>query len=669
MKPLLLILYILLAWSLHAQEIHEVTRQQLEDLAAQAEEGQDEDLAMNSQWEHFRKDPLNLNEAGEDELRSLSLLSALQVHHFLRYRVLLGKLLSVYELQAVPFWDIVTIKRLLPYIRVDDTAAFGEGLAVAVKKAEKQLFFRASRVLERAKGYEQGISNGYLGDRNHLLLQFRARYKSLVQYGFTAEKDAGEQFFKGASKGFDFYSFHFFAAQQGRIKTLALGDFAVNMGQGLIQWNSMGFQKSAEVMSVKREAPVLLPYRSAGEFYFNRGAGITLKQGRTEATFFASARKTGATISDESTGSFTAFHTSGYHRTSSEAAKKNNTGILSAGMVLKYSEKAVNIGLNAIVHRFGGNLEKGGEPYSKFRLSGRQWYNISLDYSHTYRNLHLFGELAVAPHSYPALVQGCLLAIDPKVDISLVYRNIHPKYQSLFGNAFTDNAAPSNEEGLFAGIIIRPVQRWQLNAYADIYRFPWLKYRVDAPGGGRDYLVQLVFQPDRRSELYLRYRSSSRGGNEESGVTNYVADQTLTNLRLHFSGKLSRLVELRCRFELSWYEKGKEAEEGFTGFIEGRLEFPAGAAANLRLQYFETGSNSRLYTYESDVLYGSGTRVLSGKGFRYYINFTYDITRKISVWVRWAQFLFPGENQTGSGLEMIPAGRKTETRMQMRYNF
>ncbi|HEY0068008.1 MAG TPA: hypothetical protein VGB46_11615, partial [Flavisolibacter sp.] len=270
MKPLLLIIYILLAFSrLPAQEIHEATRQQLEDLAAQAGEGQEDDLAMSSQWEHFWKHPLNLNEAGEDELRSLGLLSALQVHHFLQYGVLLGKLLSVYELQAVPFWDLATIKRLLPYIRVDDTAAFGEGLASAVRKAEKQLFFRASRVLERAKGYEQGISNGYLGDRNHLLLQFRARYKSLVQYGFTAEKDAGEQFFKGTSKGFDFYSFHFFVAQQGRIKTLALGDFAVNMGQGLIQWNSMGFQKSAEVMAVKREAPVLLPYRSAGEFYFN----------------------------------------------------------------------------------------------------------------------------------------------------------------------------------------------------------------------------------------------------------------------------------------------------------------------------------------------------------------------------------------------------------------
>lgn len=670
MKTILLTLSLFLALDqLIAQETHETLRQQMEDLAAQAGEGQEEDLAMNDQWEHFSKHPLDLNNANEDELRSLSLLSALQVHHFLRYRLSLGKLLSVYELQAVPYWDLLTIKKLLPFIRVDDMPALGEGWAEAVRKAGKQLFFRASRVLEKARGYNRDGSNGYLGDRNHLLVQFRAQYKSLVRYGFTAEKDAGESFFRGASKGFDFYSFHFFAAQRGRIKTLALGDFSVNMGQGLIQWNSMGFQKSAETMLVKREAPVLLPYRSAGEFYFNRGVGMTLKQQRTEASFFLSARKAGATISDASTGSFTAFHTSGYHRTVSEAAKKNRTGILSAGMALKYSGKAATIGLNAVVHRFGGELEKGEEPYSKFRLSGKRWFNVSLDYSRTYRNLHLFGEAAVAPGSYPAFVQGCLLAIDPKLDVSLVYRNIHPRYHSLFGNAFTENAAPTNEEGLYAGITIRPVQRWQINAYADRYRFPWLRYRMDAPGGGRDYLLQLRFQPDKRSEVYLHYRNGNRDGNEEEGATNYLSSQILRNLRLHFSGKLNRHTELRCRFEFCWYEEGAEKEEGFSGFIEGRVELPVRASVNLRLQYAETGSNTWIYAHESDVLYGSATRSFSGKGFRYYLNINYDVGKRMSLWVRWARSLYPGENATGSGVEAIQGSHKTEARMQIRYSF
>ncbi|MBL0144814.1 MAG: hypothetical protein IPP48_02690 [Chitinophagaceae bacterium] len=58
------------------------------------------------------------------------------------------------------------------------------------------------------------------------------------------EKDAGEQFFKGNQKqGFDFYSTHLFARNIGIVKALALGDFTVNMGQGLTQWQSLAFKK------------------------------------------------------------------------------------------------------------------------------------------------------------------------------------------------------------------------------------------------------------------------------------------------------------------------------------------------------------------------------------------------------------------------------------------
>ena len=55
-----------------------------------------------------------------------------------------------------------------------------------------------------------------------------------MQFGVVGDKDAGEQFFKGAQKyGFDFYSFHFFARKIGSMQALALGDFTVNMGKAL----------------------------------------------------------------------------------------------------------------------------------------------------------------------------------------------------------------------------------------------------------------------------------------------------------------------------------------------------------------------------------------------------------------------------------------------------
>src|SRR5258705_13986357 len=116
-----------------------------------------------------------------------------------------------------------------------------------------------------------------------------------MQFGTVGDKDAGEQFIKGAQKkGFDFYSLHVFARSIGSIQALAIGDFTVNMGQGLIQWQSLAFKKSADVMGIKRQSSVLRPYNSSGEFYFHRGAGVTVQQKNIEATAFASLRKISA---------------------------------------------------------------------------------------------------------------------------------------------------------------------------------------------------------------------------------------------------------------------------------------------------------------------------------------------------------------------------------------
>jgi hypothetical protein len=137
----------------------------------------------------------------------------------------------------------------------------------------------------------------YLGSPPKLFFRYRYQDKNLLQYGIVGDKDAGEQFFKGAQKyGFDFYSFHFFARKMGAVQALALGDFTVNMGQGLIQWQSLAFRKSVDILAIKRQSPVLRPYNSAGEFSFHRGAGVTLQKGKFEGTAFISYRNSAPTL-------------------------------------------------------------------------------------------------------------------------------------------------------------------------------------------------------------------------------------------------------------------------------------------------------------------------------------------------------------------------------------
>src|SRR6185503_7534020 len=316
-----------------------------------------------------------------------------------------------------------------------------------------------SQVLEKSKGFDETITGTkYLGGPQKLFFRYRYQYKDLLRYGIVGDKDAGEEFFKGAqNKGFDFYSFHLFARKIGSIQALALGDFTVNMGQGLIQWQSLAFRKSVEVLGLKRQSTVLRPYNSAGEFNFHRGVGITIQKQKFEITGFVSYRKLSAnfvadTVSNEEF--ITSFLNSGYHRTKNEISDRNKLGQFAFGGNIKYKNSNWHAGINAINFNFSSPVQKRQEPYNLYAISGNSWNNYSIDYSYTHRNLHFFGEAAVDKTFSKAFLNGLLISVDPGVDISFLHRKIDPQYQAINGNAFTENTYPTNENGLFAGISI-----------------------------------------------------------------------------------------------------------------------------------------------------------------------------------------------------------------------
>jgi hypothetical protein len=660
------------------QEIPPTTEQQLENLT-DIDQNETEDDSYLQQLEHFKKHPLNLNDADADELKELIFLTDLQIDNLLSYRNLLGKFISIYELQSIPGWDVATIKRILPYIAVGSPVLIAEDIGKRLKNGDRGLLLRSSMILEKSEGFDQSASGArYLGGRERIFLRYRYKYKNLLQYGVVADKDAGEQFLKGSQKyGFDFYSFHMFARRIGKIEALALGDFTVNMGQGLIQWQSLAFKKSSEVMGVKRQSAILRPYNSSGEFYFNRGAGATMKFGKIEATAFVSIRKLSAnfvvdTVNNEDF--ISSFLNSGYHRTQNENDDRNNLRQLSFGGNITYRKKNLHVGLNSVMYNFSFPVQKRDEPYNLFAISGKSWSNFSIDYSYTFRNLHFFGEAATDKELNKAFVNGLLMSVDPRVDFSIVQRTISKEYQAVYGNAFTENTYPTNENGLYAGISIRPFSGCRLDAYADFYKFPWLKYLVDAPSYGKDFLAQLTYTPNKQLEIYSRFRNEAKQSNQSdnSTITNYLVLIPKQSWRTQWSYKPDRTLTFRNRIELLWYDKkGMNKENGFLSFFDVIYKpLLRPYSGNIRLQYFETGGyNSRIYAYENDVLYSYSIPVFFDKGYRYYININYDLKRNLSIWLRWAQTIYRDKTTIGSGLDEIPGSHRSEIKVQALWLF
>ncbi len=659
-----------------------VLEQKMENATEHNEDNETEDDTYLQQLQEYLKNPLNLNNASEDNLAKLQILNPLQIQQLIAYRKLLGPLLSIYELQAVPLWNLQLIHKIRPYITVSMHTDFIKNYLDRFKHGQRNVLIRISRVLEKSKGYllkGSPETNFYLGSPQKILFRYKYVYKQLLQFGITGEKDAGEQFFKGKQKlGFDFYSFHLFASHIGIIKSFALGDFTVNLGQGLTQWQSLAFKKTADVINIKRQAEILRPYNSSGEINFHRGIGITLAKSKWQATILVSYKKIDANLVTDSIEALpdhvSSFQTSGYHRTKSEIADKAAQRQLAFGGNISYQYHNLHLGLNVMRFQFKLPLIKTGEPYNKYAITGKSFTNYSVDFSFTYKNFHVFGEAALNQKFEKAFIGGILIALSPTVDMSLLYRNISKSYTSLYTTAFTENTTPVNEKGFYIGITVRPNSFWRIDAYADFYSFPWLKYRVNMPSAGTDLFIQLNYNPNKQLEIYTRYHNETKSINinQDELTLSPVIAQPKQNWRTHINFKISPSLILRNRVEMLWFDiKGKAPEKGYLAYFD-LLYKPVlkPYSCNIRLQYFETdGYNSRLYAYENDVLNSFSIPVFYDKGYRYYINAAYDINKKLTIWLRWAQTLFSNKTLIGTGLDEIKGNKKSELKLQVSYKF
>jgi hypothetical protein len=684
-KSLLVVLLLLFIIKVIGQgtDISESRREQLETIA-EKNGSEPEDDSYEADMILLSKHPMNLNSATADDLVQLHILGVLQIRNLISYRKLLGPLLSVHELQAVPGWDLETIRRLLPYIIIGRNESVYSALKERWAGGDATFLLRAAQVLEKSKGYEKPSdpnASYYLGSAQKFFIRYSYNYKQLLAFGFSGEKDAGEPFFRAAQRyGFDFYSFHFFLRQVGLIRALAIGDFTVNLGQGLIQWQTFSTTKSSQALAIKREADCLKPYHSAGEFNFHRGMGISLQKGGWQTSFFISSQKISTSLGTDTAGRddlFSAFQNSGYHRTPSEIADRNNSRQFSAGGNIRYTGARFLVGLNWMHFHFSRSFQKRDEPYNLYSLNGTNLSDYSLDYSYTLGNMHLFGEFAVDQWRRRALLQGALISLSENMDMSFLYRNISAAFQSLYSDAFTENSVPNNERGLYAGLVFRPAAGLQVNIYYDLFIFPWLKYRIDAPSGGRDILFRAVYQPNKSWQLSTLYKNEIKTVNsavpdlETHGLTIPVKQRW----QIETNYAVSRAASFDSRMEFVWIRNsGSPVQKGFLGMAVFSYR-KSHLSGNMGAAVFETDDySSRIYAYETDLLYNFSLPAFYGKGLHYYINLHQDFGRlirrsskhfRLSGWLKWGQTFYPGNSSIGSGLDEIPGNRKSEIKAQV----
>jgi hypothetical protein len=655
---------------------------QTEEENISATEDTDENDDRLQQLHVLRKNPLDLNLASADELQILG-LNPIQSAALIEHRKRFGDLIAIQELQAVEGWNLQIIRAVLPYIKIGQTGANRIRIKDGWKKGTHFLLLRSARTLETSKGFQVfPAGKEYQGSPQKMLLRYQYKSVAGIQSGFTAEKDAGEMMFGDRMTfGFDFTSAHFHIHNVGLLQSLVLGDYKIQLGQGLMLWQGNGFRKGAGSLLVKRQGPLLLPYTGSGEYLFSRGIAAVWGWKQWRLLTFHSVRRMTATLEVNQSGEqeITTVIQSGLYRSVSESNKKNNAGHSMSGMSVRYQFNKGHISLSTLQHLFSFPFAKGTQPYSSFDFTGNRIRSASVDYSYTRNNFHVSGEWAIDQSGKVAIVNSIMLALDSKVDLVLLHRHYQRAYSSFQSNAFADRPVPQNEAGLYAGLALRPEKAWQIDAYADLALFPWLKFRTDAPSFTTGYSLLVRYVPSRIAEWYVRLRNEMAELNSQSDFSGfYSALQPVsrTSSRLHIALQLTREWALRQRFELTRIKSSEDAigKYGSMFYLETFYKPPSGDAGyNFRIMLFNTdGYDARIYAYEQDVLFNASVPASDGKGIRYYFNThrKFHLLKnksgwKADVYLKWSQTIYADKKIIGSGLDEIAGNKKSEIKIQL----
>ncbi len=661
----------------------------LEDLIENIASSTDAELDYTTIFEdlnYFLNNPLNLNSATIEELEKLQILSDFQIKSLLDYIKQNGEMLSIYELQLVFGFTQQDIDLLIPFVttsKSEQKQTFN--LKNALRYSNNQVFIRAQQIIEQQQGYAP-ISDSalvlkpdsrYLGSPIKLYTRYKYNYKDLLSFGITAEKDAGEEFFKGSNThGFDFYSGHLVINKLGIFQTIVLGDFQAKFGQGLIMLSELSSGKSSYVLNTRKRAQGLSKYSSANENEFMRGAGTTIRIKNFDITAFASYKNIDANKSDslsEESPTFTAFQNTGLHAIPSEIEDEKSITEQIIGGNVTFNHSKFKIGVTGLNYTYNANLVKTVNPENQFDFQGNQNTNLSLDYYFGLNDFSFFGEEAMSQNGGMAYLNGMFVNFAPQVSLSVLHRYYEKDYQANYGNAFGESSGTNNESGLYFGIEVYPIKRWKISAYYDTYKFPWLTSSTDAPSEGNDYSLQADFNASRDVNMYFRFKYEEKQTNQTqtTGLKEITSQENL-KIRYHLSYNLSRQLSLKSRIETSRYQKGdSRSEYGYMIYQDifynlNRIPF----SLNLRFAVFDTDTyNSRIYAYESDMLYNYSVPTYYSKGTRFYLNLKYTITEFLDIWIRYSQTYYSDLDVISSGLAEIDGNTKSEIKAQIRIRF
>ena len=617
---------------------------------------------------HYAEHPINLNRCTEADLQSLGLLKYEQIEALLAYRTNLGPFHSIYEIQAIEGFTREVVYQLAPFVEVTYARSIKERFQ-SLQSSGYNYSMASYRInIEKNRGLSSGL---YTGPPGRAQMRSKLNSPGSLSAGLVAQKDAGEKWLNHRNTLPDFLAGHLYVEDLGLVDKFVAGNYKLQFGQGLTVGSGFMTGKNADVIASTRQQTLgILPYSSMTEYDFFQGAAMEFGVGENiSLTTFYSKRRLDASV--EEAGDTTVVRTirrSGLHRTQSELDGMNQLNELSYGTALALNLGTIEVGAVYLGTQFSDSIAPRITDYNQFYFSGKTANNFSVFLNYQHRNINWFSEVAKSYEGGIGWTSGIMAAFGEKVDMSLLARSYQPDFYSFHGRPFSEQSTARNESGIYWGIQISPSAKWKISAYHDYYKLPWFSYSAISPSQGSESLVRVNYNINKLTSSYLQLKIENRETNLRDSPNPTTGLRKTINLTMNFDYGSDDILQFRTRLQVR-RSQIKMKTRGILMFQDAVLNF-RGAQLTSRILLFDVDDfQSRLYTYEKDLLFNFYTPSFIGQGIRYFLLARVKPAKFMTMRAKWSQTIYHNQTSVGSGYEQINGNKKSEFGIQLSFSY
>jgi hypothetical protein len=628
------------------------------------------------------RNPIDINHCNREELEELYFLNNIQIQSILDYRGQYGKILSIYELSAIKSLQESSVKMLAHFVTVKHINR-EVNFARKFRQPNKHDFlFRYDQVLEKSSGYtDPDSTKRFLGNPSRLFGRYSLVSDGDYHIGFAFEKDPGEEirWNPGTNQyGMDYFTWHVMLENRGIIKKLVLGNFSLNLGQGLVSGAGLRMGKGFEAIStIRRKSTGIKPYRSIYEHRDFSGAAVQIGSDKFHLTgFWSLARRDALPREDtvlQEEPYVTYIKKTGLHRNKQELSSKhqirdNTFGLNAEASLLK---NHFRVGMNLMETRFNLNLMPTSRIYNSYDFDGDINRIASLYGNIVWKHINIFGEGAVSHSGGRGALAGIVTSLSSYLHFSFLWRDYERNFHTLYSKAFGEDGQNNNEKGYYFGLKIIPGRRVVVNFFYDRFRFPWLRYAADAPSEGHELVGVVSYEASKKLKLRGVYRQKmiEKNWRESGNPTSQLQDEVKQTFRIESDWVYSSNLLLKTRIQASKYRFVGTLSNGFI-LAQDIIYTNRNLKLSVRGAYFKTDDySSRIYIYERDLPLVYNIPSFYGRGIRYYFIAGLKWSRSFSSWFKISQTNYLDRSQIGSGLDEISGNLKTRIKIQFMVHF